>query len=114
MNIYLRKRIEELQKCREKLTTIRADIVKERTDFEEELELEFPQYTVPERRNTAIRHNLANQNSRREDKIRKFEEKIKPMSEEATKVLDRTCSLEKTSVGNVKKRSRKLLDETNK
>ena len=93
MNDNLMERIEELQKCREKLTTILEDMAKEKTNFKEELELEFPQYTAPKRRNTAIRHNLANRNSRIEDKIRKFEEKIKLMSNEATKVHNRIYSL---------------------
>lgn len=93
MNDNLMECIEELQKCREKLITIREDMIKEKTNFIEELELEFPQYTAPKRRNTAIRHNLANRNSRIEDKIRKFEEKIKLMSKEATKVYNRIYSL---------------------
>ena len=94
VNENLMECIEELQKCREKLITIREDMIKEKTNFIEELELEFPQYTAPKRRNTAIRHNLANRNSRIEDKIRKFEEKIKLMSKEATKVHNRIYSLE--------------------
>ena len=98
MNENLMECIEELQKCREKLITIREDMIKEKTNFIEELELEFPQYTAPKRRNTAIRHNLANRNSRIEDKVRKFEEKIKLMSKELTKVRNRIYSLEMTPV----------------
>lgn len=98
MNDNLMERIEELQKCRERLTTILEDIAKEKINFKEELELEFPQYTAPKRRNTAIRHNLANRNSIIEDKIRKFEEKIKLMSKEATKVRNRFYSLGWTPV----------------
>ena len=98
MNENLMECIEELQKCREKLITIREDMIMEKTNFIEELELEFPQYTAPKRRNTAIRHNLANRNSRIEDKVRKFEEKIKKMSKELTKVRNRIYSLEMTPV----------------
>ena len=98
MNENLMECIEELQKCRERLTTIRTDIAKERTNFKEELELVFLQYTAPERRNTAIRHNLANRNSITAGEIEKIEEKIKSMRDEATDVLDRIYSLENTPV----------------
>ena len=55
MNENLMECIEELQKCREKLITIREVMIMEKINFIEELELEFPQYTAPKRRNTAIR-----------------------------------------------------------
>lgn len=67
MNGNLMLRIEELQKCRERLANIRADIAKEETDFDEHIK----------------------------DERRKFEEKIKPMSKEAVKVRNRIYSLEK-------------------
>lgn len=98
MNENLMECIEELQKCREKLITIREVMIMEKTNFIEELELEFPQYTAPKRRNTAIRHNLSNRNSGRADEIEKIEGKIKSMRDEATEVLDRIYSLEMTPV----------------
>ena len=70
MNENLMERIEELQKCRERLTNIRADIAKEETDFAEHIK----------------------------EERRKHEEKIKPMSKEVAKVRNRIYSLGWTPV----------------
>ena len=70
MNDNLMERIEELQKCRERLTNIRADIAKEETDFAEHIK----------------------------EERRKHEEKIKPMSKEVAKVRNRIYSLGWTPV----------------